>query len=101
MELSEAAIGMYITNGSAAGRVMAHVARDPRWKRPSVKIMNIRMEKFGGNVGYIDTVPDYLLRSWEPVPFDWRPVKGGVLEERYTWNHASATLIHEYRKTDS
>lgn len=98
--MAEAAFkpGDLITNGSEAGRVLERVARDSRWQSPGVRIMNIGLEVFGGNVGMSSFVPDYLLSSWRPVPHDWEPVIGGELEERYVWVAGYTRLRREVRR---
>jgi hypothetical protein len=53
-----------ITNGTSAGRVIEHVAKDPSWKVPGVRVANIGMGQFGGLPGYSSFVPDYLLYVW-------------------------------------
>lgn len=92
-------IGAYITNGSSAGRVVEIVEKDPRWKVPALKLANIGLEAFGGNVGMTDTVPDYLLSGWYPIPFEWSPVVGGGLQERYVWVDNYRRLQREVRPT--
>jgi hypothetical protein len=90
-------IGDYITNGSSAGRVVEIVERDPRWKRPALRLANIGTEEFGGNVGMSDAVPDYLLSGWRKIPFEWTPVVGGQLQERYVWAAGYTRLAREVR----
>lgn len=86
MDTADVQVGSTITNGSSALRVTERVERDPRWGTPSWRGLCISLEMFGGNTGTTDTVPDYLLGSWRHVPFEWTPVVGGALEERYVWN---------------
>jgi hypothetical protein len=90
-------IGDYITNGSSAGRVIEVIEKDARWGCPAVRIQNIGTEQFGGNVGMSSTVPDYLLSGWSRIPFEWAPVTGGKLEERYTWTAGYTRLQRELR----
>lgn len=90
-------IGDYITNGSSAGRVVEIVERDPRWKCPALRLANVGLEEFGGNVGMTDAVPDYLLTGWYPIPFEWSPVIGGKLQERYVWTAGYTRLARELR----
>lgn len=78
-------VGDLITNGSSAGCVREHVARHPTWKTSGVLIENVSLERFNGNVGMTDFVPEYLLSSWRLVPLEWSKVVGGDLEERYVW----------------
>lgn len=99
MDTAEVQVGSTITNGSSALRITERVERDSRWGTPSWRGMCIPLEEFGGNPGTTDTVPDYLLGSWAPVPFEWRPVIGGGLEERYVWRSGWRRLQREVRRT--
>jgi hypothetical protein len=92
-------IGDYITNGSSAGRVIEVVERDPRWHCPALRLSNVGLEVFGGNVGMASSVPDYLLTGWRRIPFDWTPNPGGQTEERYVWRDNWRRLEREVRKT--
>ena len=92
-------IGDYITNGSSAGRVIEVVERDPRWHCPALKLSNIGLEAFGGNVGMASSVPDYLLTGWRRIPFEWAPNPGGQTEERYVWRDNWRRLEREVRRT--
>lgn len=93
----EFGIGAYITNGSSAGRVIEVIEKDTRWQCPALRLANIGLEQFGGNVGFSSTVPDYLLSSWHQIPFEWAPVTGGKLEERYVWRDNYQRLERELR----
>jgi hypothetical protein len=97
MDTSEVQVGSTITNGSSALRITERVERDPRWGTPSWRGMCIPLEAFGGNPGTTSTVPDYLLGSWSHVPFEWRRVVGGELEERYVWSADWRRLQREVR----
>ncbi len=97
MDTAEVQVGSTITNGSSALRITRRVERDRRWGTPSWEGMCIPLEAFGGNPGMTDTVPDYLLGSWSHVPFEWRPVTGGGLEERYVWTPDWRRLQREVR----
>lgn len=97
MDTSEVQVGSTITNGSSALRITERVDKDPRWGTPSWRGLCIALEEFGGNTGTTDTVPDYLLGSWSHVPFEWRPVTGGDLEERYVWTPDWRRLQREVR----
>lgn len=99
MDTSEVQVGSTITNGSSALRITERVERDPRWGTPSWRGINVPLERFGGNPGTTTTVPDYLLGSWSDVPFEWRPVVGGALEERYVWASDWRRLEREVRRT--
>lgn len=90
-------VGSTITNGSSCIRVTERVARDPRWRVPGWRGMNIALEAFGGNTGTTSFVADYLLSGWYHVPFEWRPVTGGGLEERYVWSRDYRRLTRELR----
>lgn len=90
-------IGDYITNGSSAGRVIEIVDRDPRWHCPALKLSNVGLEAFGGNVGMASSVPDYLLSGWRRIPFEWTPNPGGQTEERYVWRDNWRRLEREVR----
>lgn len=88
-------VGDLITNGSSAGKVLARVARDPNWKCAGVKIANVALDQFGGNVGMTQVIPDYLLGSWrrivvgEPTPVLG---SGGALVETFQWSPNYARL---------
>jgi len=90
--------GATITNGSSALRITERVEKDPRWGGPAWRGMCVPLEAFGGNAGMSDTVPDYLLGSWRHVPFEWSPVVGGGLEERYVWTPDYRRLQREVRR---
>lgn len=100
METTDVQVGSTITDGSSALRVTERVEKDPRWGTPSWRGMNISLEQFGGNTGMTSTVPDYLLGSWRHVPFEWSPVTGGGLEERYVWSSDWRRLQREVRRTE-
>lgn len=94
-------VGTYITNGASAGRVTELVERDPRWKTDGVRVSNIGLELFGGNVGQTSFVPGYLLGSWAEIPFEWAPVKGSDdLVERYVWRDNWRRLEREVQRRD-
>ena len=93
----EYTVNDYITNGSSAGRVIEVIERDARWGCPAVRIANIGLEMYGGNVGMSSTVPDYLLSGWSRIPFEWAPVTGRGLEERYVWRDNYRRLERELR----
>lgn len=78
-------VGSTITNGSSCIRVTERVARDSRWRTSGWRGIAIPLEEFGGNPGTSEFVADYLLTGWYHVPFEWRPVVGGDLAERYVW----------------
>lgn len=100
METSDMNPGLIITNGSSAMKVTRRVERDGRWGGPAWRGECISLEEFGGNRGMTDSVPEYLLHSWRPVPFEWSPVIGGGLEERYVWGQRHRTLQRELRVVD-
>lgn len=97
-------VGATITNGSSALRITERVELDRRWGCPSWRGMCIPLERFGGNAGMSDTVPDYLIGAdvltggWHHVPFEWTPVVGGGLEERYVWADGWRRLQREVRR---
>jgi hypothetical protein len=82
-----------ITNGASAGRVVEIITG----RNPGVRVQNIALEEFGGNVGLTQFVEDHLLGSWRPVPFEWSPVVGGSLQERYVWTAGYRGLRRELR----
>jgi hypothetical protein len=90
--------GSTITNGSSALQVTRRVEKDRTWGTPSWEGVSIPLEAFGGMAGMTTAVPDYLLGSWHHVPFEWAPVVGGGLEERYVWTADWRQLQREVRK---
>lgn len=90
-------VGATITNGSSAIRVTERVARDARWRTSGWRGLAVPLETFGGNAGMSEFVADYLLSSWRHVPFEWEPVVGGGLEERYVWTAGYRRLQREVR----
>lgn len=100
MDTADVQVGSTITNGSSALRITERVERDPRWGTPSWRGLCVPLEAFGGNAGMTDTVPDYLLGSWRHVPFEWAPVTGGGLEERYVWSRGYRYLQREIRRIE-
>jgi hypothetical protein len=93
----EVQIGSTIMNGSSAIRVTERVARDPRWRCPGWRGINIPLEAFGGNPGTTSFVADYLLSSWRDVPFEWTVCPGVSTEERYVWSKDWRRLEREVR----
>jgi hypothetical protein len=93
----EIQVGSTITNGSSALRVQERVEKDQRRKTSGWRGLNVSLEEFGGNTGQTSFVPDYLLASWRHVPFEWAPVVGGGLEERYVWQAGCRWLRREVR----
>lgn len=90
-------VGSTITNGSSCIRVTERVARDSRWRTSGWRGISIPLEAFGGNPGMSEFVADYLLSGWYHVPFEWSPVVGGALEERYVWTPDWRRLQREVR----
>lgn len=98
MTTLEIQVGSTITNGSSAMRVTERVESEPRWRVPGWRGLNIGLERFGGNTGSTGFVPDYLLSGWYHVPFEWRALPGGAVEERYVWSANWTHLQREVRK---
>ena len=97
----EYTVNDYITNGSSAGRVIEVIEKDTRWGCPAVRLSNIGLEQYGGNVGMSSTVPDYLLSGWSRIPFEWAPVRGSDdLVERYVWRDNWRRLEREVSRRD-
>lgn len=92
-----AAVGSTVTNGISALRLTSREEKDPRWKTSGWRGMNVPLEEYGGNPGTTAFIPDYLLSSWRHVPFEWTPVVGGGLEERYVWSSDWRRLQREVR----
>lgn len=97
MEAKDVQVGSTVTNGSSALRITERLEKDPCWKTPGWRGMNISLEQFGGNTGMTSFLPDYLLSGWRHVPFEWAPVTGGGLEERYVWSADWQRLQREVR----
>lgn len=93
-----AAVGSTVTNGISALRLTSREEKDARWKTSGWRGMNIPLEEYGGNPGTTAFIPDYLLSSWRHVPFEWTPVVGGGLEERYVWSRGWRRLQREVRR---
>lgn len=100
MKTEDVQVGSTIMNGSSCIRVTEKVARDARWRTSGWRGINIALESFGGGTGTVGFVADYLLSGWENVPFEWRPVPGGAVEERYAWNKSWTRLVREVRKVE-
>lgn len=92
-------IGLVITNGSSALRVTERVAKDQRWGTPGWRGQCVPLERFGGMAGTSDFIPDYLVRSWRAVPFEWAACIGGAVQERYVWAEGHRWLQREVRRT--
>jgi hypothetical protein len=90
-------VGSTITNGSSALRVTKRIERNPRWGTPGWEGINVPLEQFGGNPGTTGFVPDYLVRNWRHVPFEWAPCVGSAVEERYVWSYDWRWLQREVR----
>ena len=93
----EVQVGSTITNGSSALRLTERVEKDARWGTPGWRGTCIPLEPFGGNAGMSDFIPDYLVRNWRYLPFEWSPIIGG-LEERYVWSADWRWLQREVRR---
>lgn len=97
MDRDDVQIGSTITNGASAIRVTERVAKDPRYKTSGWRGIVVPLEEFG-NRGVTSFVPDYLLESWHHLPFEWSPIIGGGLEERYVWAAGWRWLNREVRQ---
>jgi hypothetical protein len=97
----EVRFGSIIMNGSSAGKVIERVEHDPQWRCSGWRVINIGLEQFGGMTGMTSFVADYLMSGWRPVPFEWTPVTGGVLEERYVWTADYGRLRRELRHIEA
>lgn len=93
-------VGSTITNGSSALRVDRRVDRHPTWNAPGWEGVVVALEEFASR-GVRDFVPDYLAASWVHVPFEWAPVVGGGLEERYVWSRGYRYLQREVRRVET
>ena len=93
-------IGSIITNGSSALRITERVAKDRKWGTAGWRGVCIPLERFGGMTGMSDFIPDYLVRSWKDVPFDWQPCIGGRVEQRYVWADDSRWLQRQVRRIE-
>lgn len=90
-------VGSTIMNGSSAIRVDRREERNKTWGVPGWSGVGIPLEEFG-NRGMREFVPDYLATGWRHVPFEWTPVVGGGLEERYVWSRGYRYLQREVRQ---
>lgn len=95
----EIQVGSTIMNGSSALRVDRRVDRNPTWGTAGWEGVVIALEEFASR-GVRDFVPDYLAASWRHVPFEWAPVTGGGLEERYVWSRGYRYLQREVRRIE-
>lgn len=100
MNRDDVQIGSTITNGASALRITERVAKDPRWKTSGWRGIVVPLEEFG-NRGVTSFVPDYLLGSWHHLPFEWRAILGGGLEERYVWAPGWRWLNREVRPSQT
>jgi hypothetical protein len=91
-------VGSTITNGSSAIRVTERVEKDPRWGTAGWRGLAISLEAFGGDTGTTKFVPDHLLTGWYHVPFEWRTLIGGGVQERYVWSKDFKRLQREVRQ---
>lgn len=98
MTMNEIQVGSTLTNGQSALRITARVEKDARWGTAGWRGTCIPLEQFGGNAGLSDFIPDYLLSGWRHVPFEWAPVTGGGVEERYVWAPGYRWLQREVRR---
>jgi hypothetical protein len=96
----EIQVGSTITNGSSALRITERAEKDPAWGTPGWRGICIPLEQYGGNRGMTEFIPDYLARNWQHVPFEWRPVVGGGVEERYVWAAGYRWLQREVRRIE-
>lgn len=101
MDTTDIQVGSTITNGSSAMRISERSVSNPRWGCNGWIGVCIPLEEFGGGRGMSTFIADYLLGSWRHVPFEWTPITGGALEERYVWSPTWSHLQREVRKTPS
>ena len=97
-------VGDLITNGASAGRVIARVAHDPHWKTAGVRVANIALGPFGGNVGQTSFVPDYRSASWRRIVVgETNPVVGtnGAVTESYRWSADYSYLLRDVARADA
>lgn len=98
MKTEDVQVGSTITNGSSALRITERVQKDTRWGTIGWRGIHVSLEEFGGMTGTTGFIADYLLGSWDHVPFEWRALPGGGVEERYVWTPGYRHLQREVRR---
>lgn len=98
MRVTEVQLGSTITNGSSCMRITGRVEKSASWGTAGWRGTCISLERFGGNTGMTDFIPDHLLSPWRHVPFEWKPMfKASRVEERYVWSADWSWLRREVR----
>jgi hypothetical protein len=77
-----------ITNGIVAVYVIRRARQGGGYEGTTYRIRPY------GPKGIEMFVPDASLPDWEPVPFEWTPVDGKPLEERYVVDQKQASTLH-------
>jgi hypothetical protein len=96
--ITDPAPGVLVTNGSSAMMLTERVDRDPRWKVPGWRGVNVGIGQYGGDHGFAGFLADYLASSWKRVPLEWTALPGGALEERY--EQVGGRLYRQVRKIE-
>jgi len=91
-------VGSIITNGSRAVRITERIQGDRGivWKGA-----HISLDQFEVGTGTTTFLAEVTLQEWRHVPFEWRAVVGGQLEERYVWGEGCRWLQREVRRVES
>lgn len=84
-------VGSTITDGVLALRLTERSATG--WRGYAIPVAPASYP-----AGSIEQVPDGQLWAWRHVPFEWRPMTGTPVEERYVWAPSWRALEHEIRK---
>lgn len=89
--------GSTITNGASAVRLTAQVPAEGRWGIAGWSGLNISLEPSGDGTGGLVFLPDYLVRQWRAVAWEWQPLGDSGIEHRYVWADDLRSLRHETR----
>jgi len=90
-------VGSTITNGSSALRITERGTAQGGWYGITISFLGVGDVKRPQSPAF---VPDDLLPAWRHVPFEWTPVVGSGLEERYVWGAGCRWLQREVRKVE-
>lgn len=90
----EIQIGSTLTNGNTVVRVTHR--RENGWGGLYISLSQHR-ERYTGQPYLIH---DYLVGSWDHIPFEWSPLPGSGLEHRYKWQRGCRWIRHELRKAE-
>jgi hypothetical protein len=77
--------------------IIATVDRDPNWKCAGYRIVQANTGT-GDGWGTSSFLSESIAAGWRPVAKDWSPIRGGKLEERWTYDPRANRWDRELRR---